>query len=226
MSDRDKTRILVVDDEQSIIDYLRLGLGYEGFEVAAAMDGRSALTVFQEFRPDLVVLDRMLPDRDGLTVCADLRSISEVPVLMLSAMGEVEDRVEGLQKGADDYLPKPFRFEELLARVQALLRRAGTHTGRVLTFGDLELDPAARRVRKAGQIVDLTAREFELLELLLRRPGQVFTREQMLTQIWGFDFEGSTNVLEVHVSALRQKLGDADRSLIRTVRGVGYALGG
>lgn len=226
MSDNDKTRILVVDDEQSIIDYLRLGLGYEGFEVAAAMDGHSALKVFQEFRPDLVVLDRMLPDRDGLTVCADLRSISEVPVLMLSAMGEVEDRVEGLQKGADDYLPKPFRFEELLARVQALLRRAGTQTGRVLTFADVELDPASRRVRKAGRVIDLTAREFELLELLMRRPGQVFTREQMLTQIWGFDFEGSTNVLEVHVSALRQKLGDADRSLIRTVRGVGYALGG
>ncbi|MEW6283560.1 MAG: response regulator transcription factor [Candidatus Eremiobacterota bacterium] len=222
----DKPRILVVDDEPSIADYLRLGLGYEGFEVTVAPDGRAALDAFLSNRPDLVVLDRMLPDQDGLSVCRELRSISDVPVLMLSARGEVEDRVEGLQVGADDYLPKPFKFEELLARIRALLRRAGRQLGDLLQFGDLELDPASRRVRLAGQPVELTTREFDLLEMLMRRPTHVLTREQILTGLWGFDFEGNTNVVEVHVSALRQKLGDSQRRLIRTVRGVGYALGG
>lgn len=221
-----KVRILVVDDEPSIVDYISLGLRYEGFEVGSAMTGREALQVYHEFRPDLLVLDRMLPDGDGLSVCRELRAVSAVPVLMLSARGEVEDRVEGLKGGADDYLPKPFKFEELLARIQALLRRSGKYSEQTLRYADLELDPATRRLRKEGEPVELTAREFDLLEALMRRPTQVLTREQLLSQLWGFDFEGSTNVVEVHISSLRQKLGDTDRRLIRTVRSVGYALGG
>ncbi|MBI3928550.1 MAG: response regulator transcription factor [Armatimonadetes bacterium] len=225
-SNDQKTRVLVVDDEQSILDYLRLGLQYEGFEVDCATSGSQALRRFGDFRPDLVILDRMLPDGDGLSVCDELRNVSEVPILMLSARGEVEDRVEGLRRGADDYLPKPFKFEELLARAQALLRRAGRQSTRLLSYRDLELDPGSRRVRRAGQPVELTAREFDLLEFLMRWPERVLSREQILTQLWGFDFEGNTNVVEVHISSLRQKLDDPERQLIRTVRGVGYALGG
>lgn len=228
MTDESETRvrILVVDDEPSIVDYISLGLRYEGFEVSSAGDGRQALQTWKDFRPDLIVLDRMLPDGDGLSVCRELRALSEIPVLMLSARGEVEDRVEGLQCGADDYLPKPFKFEELLARIQALLRRTGRHNDKLLRFADLELDPSTRRLRKSDENIELTAREFDLLEALMRRPTQVFTREQLLSQLWGFDFEGNTNVVEVHISSLRQKLGDTDRTLIRTVRSVGYALGG
>jgi DNA-binding response OmpR family regulator len=221
-----KPRVLVVDDEPSIVEYIRLGLRYEGYEIHVAETGRQALEAYREVRPDVVVLDRMLPDQDGLTVCRELRKVSQVPVIMLSARGQVEDRVEGLEVGADDYLPKPFKFEELLARIRALLRRAGVQSEKLLRHGDVELDPAARRVRNRGDQVELTTREFDLLESLMRNPGQVLTREQLLTQLWGFDFEGSSNVVEVHISALRQKLGDDDRSLIRTVRGVGYALGG
>ncbi|MBI3964603.1 MAG: response regulator transcription factor, partial [Chloroflexi bacterium] len=152
--------------------------------------------------------------------------ISDVPILMLTAKGELDDKVLGLESGADDYLPKPFKFKELLARVRALLRRAGADQGRTLTFADLVLDRATREVTRAGRSVDLTLREYELLELLLRRPRQIFTREQILNHLWGWEFNGDTNVVEVHVSALRAKLGDQDRRLIRTVRGVGYGLGG
>ncbi|MCA9792469.1 MAG: response regulator transcription factor [Candidatus Eremiobacteraeota bacterium] len=227
MSNETKTKILVVDDETSIIDYLRLGFKYEGFDVASALNGQDALELVRSDSPDLVVLDRMLPDLDGLTVCQRIRTFTDVPILMLSARGEVEDRVEGLQKGADDYLPKPFEFEELLARVQALLRRSGRISdSKLLTYGPLELDPRARRLRSDGDTVELTAREFEILELLMSHQGQVMTREQLITRLWGFDFEGNTSVVEVHISALRSKLGDENKEIIRTVRGVGYVLGG
>ncbi len=221
-----KRKILVVDDETSILDYLRLGFKYEGFEVVEANSGRDALSVFHQQSPDLVVLDRMLPDLDGLTVCQKLRGLGDVPILMLSARGEVEDRVEGLQKGADDYLPKPFKFEELLARVQALLRRSGraVQSGQ-LVMGELRLDAQARRVTVAGQVVEMTAREFDILELLLRHQGQVVTRAQLITRLWGFDFDGNTSVVEVHISALRTKLADDRKEMIRTVRGVGYVCG-
>ncbi|MGE0494772.1 MAG: response regulator transcription factor [Vulcanimicrobiota bacterium] len=227
MSTDSKTKILVVDDETSIIDYLRLGFKYEGYDVASALNGQDALELVRSDAPDLVVLDRMLPDLDGLTVCQRIRTFTDIPILMLSARGEVEDRVEGLQKGADDYLPKPFEFEELLARVQALLRRSGrVSDSRQLTYGSLELDPRARRLRSQGETIELTAREFEILELLMSHQGQVMTREQLITRLWGFDFEGNTSVVEVHISALRSKLGDDHKEIIRTVRGVGYVLGG
>ncbi len=221
-----KSRILVVDDEESIIEFVCMGLQYEGFETATAETGWAALDRFRSFAPHLVILDWMLPDLDGLAVCKRLRATSDVPILMLTAKGELDDKVLGLESGADDYVPKPFKFRELLARVRALLRRTNADPGRTLVFGDLALDRATREVTRAGVPVALTRREFELLELLLGRPRQVFTRDQVLTHLWGWEFEGDTKVVEVHRSALRAKLGDHDRSLIRTVRGVGYALGG
>lgn len=223
---RASSLILVVDDEESILDFVCMGLRYEGFETATAETGRAGLDRFHALAPQLVILDWMLPDLDGLRVCRQLRGVSEVPILMLTAKGDVDDRVVGLESGADDYLPKPFKFRELLARVRALLRRAGFDPGRRLVVGDLALDLATRDVAVAGRPVDLTRREFDLLELLARRPRQVFTRAQVLDHLWGFDFEGETNVVEMHVSSLRAKLGDRERRLIRTVRGVGYALGG
>ena len=221
-----KSRILVVDDEESILELVTMGLRYEGFETSTAETGTAALRQFREVTPHLVILDWMLPDRDGIQVCKDLRSTSDVPILMLTARGELDDRVLGLESGADDYLPKPFKFRELLARVRALLRRAGADQGRHLVFGDLALDPAARSATLAGRRIDLTRREFDLLELFIRRPRHVFSRAQILDHLWGWEFDGDTNVVEVHVSALRAKLEDQDRRLIRTVRGVGYALGG
>jgi DNA-binding response OmpR family regulator len=224
--ERRKARILVVDDEESLLELVTMGLRYEGFDTAVADSGAVALRRFREVDPHLVILDWMLPDRDGLQVCKDLRSTSDVPILMLTARGDLDDKVLGLESGADDYLPKPFKFRELLARVRALLRRAGADQGRYLSFTDLIVDPAARTATHAGRRLDLTRREFELLELFIRRPRHVFTRAQILDHLWGWEFEGDTNVVEVHVSALRAKLGDEGRRLIRTVRGIGYALGG
>lgn len=220
-----ETTILTVDDEDSILELLEMGLGREGFRVVQARNGREALELFRQESPDLVVLDWMLPEVDGLEVCRRLRAMSGVPILMLTARGDLDDRVLGLETGADDYLPKPFKFKELLARVRALLRRTGADPGARLAFGDLALDRMERRVTRGGQVVDLTLKEFEILEYLLRHPRQVLSREQILDKVWGWDYPGGANVVEVHVSALRSKLGDADRRLIRTVRGVGYALG-
>ncbi len=225
MPEEPTTTILVVDDEESILELLDLGLGREGFRVVAARTGPEGLQAFQRERPDLVILDWMLPDLDGLEVCRRLRASDGVPILMLTARGDLDDRVLGLETGADAYRPKPDEFKGLLARVRALLRRAGSDPGSRLTFGDVALDRRERRVTRAGQTVDLTVKEYEILEYLLRHPRQVLTREQILDQVWGWDYPGGANVVEVHVSALRAKLGDADRSLIRTVRGVGYALG-
>jgi DNA-binding response OmpR family regulator len=221
-----KTRILVVDDEESILDFVEMGLTHQGFEVARAKSGTSALQLFAEFAPHAIILDVMLPDRDGIEVCMAVRAISTVPILMLTAKGGLEDRVRGLDSGADDYLSKPFKFKELMARMRALLRRAGFGTGHTLTFGDLTLDRSTRRLTRLNRPIDLTSREYELLELLMQRPRHVFTREQILNRLWGYEFDGETNVVEVHVRALRTKLGDNERRLIRAVRGVGYTLGG
>lgn len=222
----DKTRVLVVDDEESIVDFIRMALQYEGFEVVVARTGPDALEQFRVAQPQLVVLDWMLPGKDGLEVCREIRAFSSTPILMLTARGELEDKVLGLDSGADDYLPKPFKIQELLARVRALLRRTGAEPGKVLNFGDVTLNSATRRVSRGSETLELTGREYDLLEILLRHPHQVLTKEQLLNQVWGWEFEGNTNVVEVHMSALRNKLGDSDRKLIRTVRGVGYALGG
>jgi len=219
-------RVLVVDDEESILDFVQMGLEYEGFEVETVKDGPAALSSFDARRPDLVILDLNLPGLDGLEVCKRLRQRSDVPIIMLTARGEVDERVEGLEAGADDYLPKPFRFKELLARVRAVLRRRTTLVEQTLRFGDVLLNRGTREVFQSGRPIQLTPREFELLEQFMLHPRQVLTREVLLDRIWGTDYLGDGNLIEVHVSALRDKLGDQQRTMIRTVRGIGYALSG
>ena len=219
-------RILAVDDDPRILDLLRRGLVYEGYHVDTAADGPAALATARDNPPDLVVLDWMLPGLDGLEVCRRLRAASDVPILLLTARGGVPDRVTGLDSGADDYLVKPFNFDELLARVRALLRRRqATATPQLLRFGKLTLDPAARQVTYDAQPIELSAKEFDVLELLMRHPRQVVTRETFYDRIWGYDFGGESNILEVYIRYLRakmEKVGGA--GLIQTVRGVGYVL--
>ena len=219
-------RILVVDDEDAILDFVELGLRYEGFEVELARDGLEALSAVAGRRPDLVLLDLNLPGMDGLDVCRRIRQGSDVPIIMLTARGDVDERVEGLEAGADDYLPKPFKFKELLARVRAVLRRRTSAAERVLKFGWLELNRDTREVFQEGRPVHLTPRELDLLETFMLHPRQVMTRDVLLDRVWGTDYLGDGNLIEVHISALREKLADQDRRLIRTVRGVGYALSG
>lgn len=219
-------RILLVEDESEIASYLRRGLAYEGFAVTVAPTGAAALAAAHEQAPDLVVLDLGLPDLDGLEVARRLRSASSVPIIMLTARDSVADRVAGLEGGADDYLCKPFAFEELLARIHVQLRRITAQANvEVLRAGLLTLDVAAREVLLAGKRVALTAKEFDLLELLLRHPRQVLTRETIYERIWGYDFGSESNVIEVYIRALRQKLeATGTPRLIHTVRGVGYVL--
>jgi DNA-binding response OmpR family regulator len=223
-------KLLIVDDEKSILDYVGLGLKYEGFPFFTAASCAEARKRLGEEEVDLVVLDRMLPDGDGLSLCQWIKESKGIPVLLLSALGEVEDRVEGLNSGADDYLPKPFQFVELVARIRALLRRPKSggaappaDTSGDIVAGDLRISRSRRRVYLGPQELELTPKEFELLEFLASRSGRVFSKDELVDHLWGTDFDGFTNTVEVHVSALRQKLGDHNRKMIRTVRGVGYA---
>ena len=218
-------RILVVEDEDRIRQFLQRGLTFEGYRVESAADGQEALELAREEPPDLVLLDIMLPGMDGVEVCRRLRSASEVPILMLTAKEAIEDRVAGLDAGADDYLVKPFAFDELLARVRALLRRAQPTQPQVYRFADLELDTGTRRGRRGDEIFDLTAKEYELLELFMRHPRQVLTRDVIFDRVWNYDFGGESNIIEVYVRYLRQKTEVDEKSrLIHTVRGVGYVL--
>jgi len=219
-------RILIIEDEIEIANYLRRGLAYEGFAVEIASDGLAALAMARERTPDVVVLDLMLPGLDGMEVAQRLRAGSSVPIIMLTARDSVADRVAGLERGADDYLVKPFAFEELLARIRVQLRRQQAQdTGEVLRFGVLAMDLAAHEVRLDDRRVDFTAKEFELLELFMRHPRQVLTRVLLYERIWGYDFGGESNVIEVYIRALRQKLESAGAPrLIHTLRGVGYVL--
>jgi DNA-binding response OmpR family regulator len=220
------THILIVEDESEIAGYLRRGLAFEGYSAEIAANGLSALAAARERPPDLVVLDLMLPGVDGLEVARRLRAASDVPIIMLTARDAVPDRVAGLEAGADDYLVKPFAFEELLARIRVQLRRhQAQDTGEVLRFGALAIDLAAHEVRLGDRRIDFTAKEFELLELFMRHPRQVLTRVLLYERIWGYDFGGESNVIEVYIRALRQKLEAAGAPrLIHTLRGVGYVL--
>jgi len=220
------TRILVVDDDAKIRTVVRRGLAYEGYRVVEAASGEEGLEKAREHLPDLVVLDLMLPGIDGLEVTRRLRaSGDEIAILMLTARDEVSDRVEGLETGADDYLVKPFNFEELLARVHALLRRRAAPSGEILRFADLELDVDAREARRGGRTIELTTTEYNLLLLLIRHPRKVLTRALIMEHVWSYDFEGESNILEVYVRYLRTKLEtDGEGRLIHTVRGAGYVL--
>ncbi len=218
--------ILIIEDEQEIANYLRRGLVLEGFQVTVAADGPSGLAVARESTHDLVILDLMLPGLDGLEVASRLRAASDIPIIILTARDAVADRVRGLEHGADDYLVKPFAFEELLARIRVQLRRRqASQQHEVLRFAGLTLDTAARELRVAERRVELTAKEYDLLELFMRHPNQVLTREVIYDRVWGYDFGGESNIIEVYVRYLRQKIevGGAPR-VIQTVRGAGYIL--
>jgi two-component system response regulator MprA len=220
-------RILVVDDEPAVRDALERILRLEGFEVQMARDGREAVRSQAAAPADAVLLDVLMPELDGLEVCRRLRDTGDrTPVLMLTARDEVGDRVAGLEAGADDYLPKPFALEELLARLRALLRRSGWMDEReVLRFDDLELDPHSHEVRRGQRLIELTRTEFLLLELFLHHPRQVLTRGQIFDRVWGYDFGPASNSLEVYVGYLRRKTEAAgEPRLLHTVRGVGYVL--
>jgi len=221
-------RILVVEDEVRITRFLRQGLTYEGYEVTVAYDGEEALAELREEMPDLVILDVMLPTIDGLEVCRRLRTFSSVPVLMLTARDAVQDRVIGLDSGADDYLVKPFALDELLARIRALLRRqkaAQDDDVQVFAFADLKSNSATRQVWREEREIQLTAKEYDLLEFFLRHPQQVLTRDQIYEHIWGYDFGGESNIIEVYIRYLRAKLeANGERRLLQTIRGVGYSL--
>jgi two-component system response regulator MprA len=218
-------RILVVDDDPEIVSVLRRGLAYEGYTVDTANDGAEALAKAREREPDLVILDIMMPGIDGIEASQRLRQASDVPILMLTAKGTVADKVAGLESGADDYLVKPFAFDELLARVRALLRRRQPREGETLRFSDLSLDTVTREVKRGSEVIELTAQEFDLLELFLRHPRQVLKRDLIYERVWGYDFSGESNVIEVYVRYLRSKLEAGGKPrLIHTVRGVGYVL--
>jgi two-component system OmpR family response regulator len=220
-------RILVVDDEQNITDLVATALRYEGFDVEAVNNGRSALAATETFRPDLVLLDIMLPDIDGHEILRRLRIEGHrVPVLFLTARDRVEDRVLGLMAGGDDYLSKPFSLEELVARTQAILRRtrASTETVAKLAFADLELDEDTHEVWRGTSRIELTATEFRLLRYLMTNPRHVLSKAQILEHVWAADFEGDINVVEKYVSYLRKKVDAVEPPLIHTIRGVGYIL--
>ena len=217
--------ILVIEDEARIADLLRRGLTYESFRVSVASDGPSGLAIARDDPPDLVILDWMLPGLDGLEVCRRLRAAGPVPIIMLTAKESVPDRVAGLNAGADDYMVKPFSFDELLARIRAQLRRNRPQATEMLHFADLTMNTATREVMRGHRKLELTTKEYDLLELFLRHPRQVLTRDVIFDRIWSYDFGGESNIIEVYVRYLRQKTeAEGEARLIQTVRGVGYAL--
>jgi two-component system response regulator MprA len=225
--------VLVIDDEENIIDLITLGLKYEGFEVEAAGEGEEGIAAAQRTNPIIIILDWILPDMNGLEVCRRLRenpTTKDIPILMLTAKKEVDSRVEGLNTGADDYLTKPFNFEELVARIRAILRRLNQSTteekSQVLQVSDLQLNTATHEVTRAGRQIDLTLTEYNLLQLFMSHPGQVLDRQTILNQVWGYDFLGETNIIEVYIRYLREKIEDSPSTprFIQTIRGVGYIL--
>jgi DNA-binding response OmpR family regulator len=218
-------RVLVVEDDEAIADVLRRSLRAEGHEVMSAGDGAEALVLSEEFVPDLVVLDLGLPRLDGLEVCRRLRAESDVPILILTARTETDDRVEGLDSGADDYLPKPFEREELLARIRALMRRRPPRGSASIVIGDLRINPDTREVARGDREVELTNREFELLEYLARNQKLVVSRERLLEDVWGYDPFEQTNTIDVFISNLRRKLeSGGEPRMLHTKRGAGYVL--
>ncbi len=227
--DGDPVRILVVDDEATLTDLLQMALRYEGCDVRIAATGHSAVRSAKDFQPDVIVLDIMLPDLDGIEVLRRVRGHSPaVPVLFLTARDSVEDRIAGLTAGGDDYVTKPFSLEEVVARLRALLRRAGLaaahRTEAVLTVGDLTMDEDSREVHRGVDVITLTATEFELLRFLMRNPRRVLSKAQILDRVWNYDFGGQANVVELYISYLRKKIDAGRAPMIHTLRGAGYVL--
>jgi DNA-binding response OmpR family regulator len=221
-----KYKVLIIEDETEIARFLQLELAHEGYEVHAAYSGDEGFSLAQKNLPDLIVLDIILPDISGLEVCRRLRKIQSTPIIMLTAKDQIGDRVAGLDSGADDYLTKPFHIDELLARIRALIRRSSTKPkGEILMARDLVLNPLTHEVRRGNKHIDLTAKEFALLEFLLRNKGQVLTRELIFEEVWGYDFIGESNIIDVYIRYLRDKVDcDPGKELIHTVRGVGYVV--
>jgi two-component system, OmpR family, response regulator len=223
-----EARLLVVDDEPNIVELLSASLRYAGFAVATATDGAEAMAEARRSRPDLLVLDVMMPGMDGFAMVRKLRGEGlRVPVLFLTARDATADRVAGLTLGADDYVTKPFSLEEVIARIRAILRRVGSGTATPcahLSFGDIELDDDTHEVRKAGALVELSPTEFKLLRYLMSNPGRVLSKTQILEHVWNYDFRGDTGVIESYISYLRRKLDTTEPRLLHTVRGVGYVL--
>jgi DNA-binding response OmpR family regulator len=220
-----KCRILLVEDEENIVELLKLYLEDAGYEVKVASNGAESLRLFKEFKPDLILLDIMLPEKDGLDVCREVRKSSQVPIIMLTAKDTETDKVVGLELGADDYVTKPFSPRELMARIKAVLRRSSSpiQTEKI-TFGELTIDLKCCEVYLKSRRVDLTATEFEILKVLVVNPRQVFSRERLMEKVWGYDFYGGLRTIDVHIKHLREKLSDqAERPrYIETVRGMGY----
>ncbi|GAA4871539.1 MtrAB system response regulator MtrA [Serinicoccus chungangensis] len=220
-------RVLVVDDDQALAEMLGIVLRKEGYEVASCADGGRAMPMFREFRPDLVLLDVMLPSKDGIEVCRELRAESGIPVVMLTARTDTKDVVLGLEAGADDYVVKPFKPQELLARIRARLRRTDSGDDTRLQVGDVQIDVAGHEVTRAGEQIPLTPLEFDLLVALASKPTQVFDRESLLEQVWGYRHAGDTRLVNVHVQRLRSKIekDPENPQIVVTVRGVGYKAG-
>ena len=220
-------RILIIEDDEGILKFLRRGLAYEGYQVEVARDGQTGLIAARDTPPDLVILDLMLPGIDGLEVCRRLRAGGgDIPILILTAKDSLSDRVIGLDMGADDYMVKPFELDEVLARIRALLRRSQpTSRPKVMRFSDLSLDTGTRQALRGDRVISLTAKEYELLELFMRHPRQVLTRDVIFDRVWAYDFGGASNIIEVYIRYLRQKLeAEGEDRLLHTVRGVGYVL--
>lgn len=225
MSSAARQRIVVIDDEQSIREMLEVGLVQAGFEVRPAVDGPDGLTVVRDWPPDCIILDIVMPKIDGLALIPLLRRLTEVPLIMLTARGDVRDRIDGLKAGADDYLPKPFDLDELVARIHTALRRPTLKRVHHLRFSNLEIDVETRTTRRGERKIDLSTREFDLLSTLARRPKRVFTREELLDLVWGVDRDVSPATVETYISYLRAKVDTTpEAKLIHTIRGVGYAL--
>lgn len=219
------TKILLIEDDVQFSDILKHALVFEGYQVEIAEDGINGFARFIEMKPDLIVLDWLLPGMDGLEVCRKIREVSSIPILMLTGKEATESRVAGLDAGADDYMVKPYQTDELLARIRALLRRTHMEQSPIYKFNDLVLDTSTRQATRNGRVIHLTAKEYELLEMFIRHPKQVLTREKIFDRVWGYDFGGESNVLDVYIRYLRQKLEVSGESrLIYTARGVGYVM--
>uniref|UniRef100_E6PDE8 Response regulator mprA (Mycobacterial persistence regulator A) n=1 Tax=mine drainage metagenome TaxID=410659 RepID=E6PDE8_9ZZZZ len=219
-------KIAVVDDDRMLREMIELGLTQEGYEVRSASDGHAALDLVRAFNPDAILLDIMMPKIDGVTLVPMLRNITQAPILMLTAKGDLDDKLKTLGSGADDYVVKPFLFEELIARLQAHLRRPQIHEDEQIRWNDLALDLGSRELRRGSERIELTQREFDLLAVFMRDPRRIFSKEHLLELVWGHDFEGGPNIVETYISYLRAKVDrpGATTSFLRTVRGVGYGL--